>query len=549
MKKITGNWKFILALTLLGLYGLFFLHLHQGEIASPHEGWSRQIKIGEVTDGSFEQMASKESAFSLGAADGLLHVFYMDHGALVNAAYDKGGTARARSSLPLDLHEAQTLKVHETADGFIVHILGDHVLTELKLAFDGSLLSRETISDSALFLSLHEDSLFFCTRSGALLVRKEGESLVLARSEQTFLAVDTAPDPETPSKIHLTSIQKDAGGKQLLHHGVFERESGLYSEILRQRFPSGAAVSLRSLDTRLENGDLFVLYSQMDYKSGSPLSRLDQYDLTEGIRIRREILNLPGMDPSPVITGFENGKLTFMASVETRKGLSNFSDNLFVFSYGDGVLSRLQPLTKTNAISLEPHPVLLEGERLLQWSDLSGDRRILYLAGSDPDLVEKARTLLPEEWTRLFMDSLTGLAPILFMSLFPLLSTYAVVVAAIALLSFFKLNLMERHSKRITFYAIGVHFLLKLWFTFNAVSTSSAVKSQLPAVLRSGPLLYLWILAGTLIAFYCLVLKTRGEPFHFWSSYSFFALVDILIYSLMVLPYYYTYMLLPYFFN
>lgn len=549
MKKITGNWKFILALTLLGLYGLFFLHLHQGELASPHEGWSRQIKIGEVTDGSFEQMASKESVFSLGGSDGLLHVFYMDHGALVKTAYDKSGTVRSRSSLPLDLLEAQTLKIHETTDGFIVHILENNVLTELKIDFDGKRLTRETISDSALFLSLQEDRLFFCTQTGALFMRSGGESLLLDTSEQTFLALDAAPDPEIPSKIHLTSIQKDDSGKQLLHHGVFEEKNGLYSEIFQQRFPSGSAVSLRSLDTRLENGDLFVLYSQMDYKSGSPLTRLDQYDLTEGIRIRREILNLPGMDPSPVITGFEKGKLTFMASVETRKGLSNFSDNLFVFSYGDGVLSRLQPLTKTNAISLEPHPVLLEGERLLQWSDLSGDRRILYLAGSDPGLVEKARTLLPEEWTRLFMDSLTGLAPILFMALLPLLSTYAIVVTAMALLSFFKLNLMERHSKRITFYAIGIHFLLKLWFTFKAVSSSPAVKSQLPVLLRSDPLLYLWVLAGTLIAFYCLVLKTRGEPFHFWSSYSFFALVDILIYSFLVLPYYYTYMLLPYFFN
>lgn len=233
---------------------------------------------------------------------------------------------------------------------------------------------------------------------------------------------------------------------------------------------------------------------------------------------------------------------------ETTKDNNKKANNLIQFTFKDGEVLDKKLLSKTEGLSVNPQWFKIGEDKYLHWIDIVGDKKRIMLAGNSLQLMTATKNIRGDQWMKLFMDTTLGLVPIAYIASIPLVYTFVPVIILLFFMSMVKLSWMERNTMKVLCGAIGMHMITKLYFTKGAIFNNESLENVLPQFIKNPIVFGVLFLLTTAIAFYCVMDYTRqkGKP-HFFSSYAFFAMVDIFLYSLLVLPYYYTYITLAYF--
>lgn len=539
------DWKFVLLISFFALYFLFFSVLYMDEVKLPSAEWSREIFIKEFNAANVAQIMNSRNVTTLHLPEenGFLTIYH-ENGRLHTLQMDYGGRIVSEKTLEPEILESYKIKAWRDQDRIYLYSLENRTLQGYVLDWKrGEIIRQKTMGEGIRDMELEENLLFFAGDQG--LQWTDGGEVHRALENKAIEKLEVA---KTDNLYHIAFVERKADSSKIVNYGLYNPEENSLTAQEIGNIPSGTSMSLSHIDIGAGDKDLYIIAVSIDNKFSSSTVEYFQFSKGRPEHVIRGNININGYAPNPVILAVDQRDLTFIATAETTKGNNKKVNNLVEFTFRDGEITNRKLLSKTDGLSVSPQWFTVGEDRYLQWIDVVGNKKRLMLAGDSPQLMEAAGSLRKDQWMKLFMDTTLGLVPITYIASIPLVYTFVPVVILMFLGSMARLSWMEQNTMKVLFGAVVMHTLAKLSFTNSAIFNNESLGNVLPQFIKNPLVFGILFLLTTAIASYCVLDYTskKGKP-HFFSSYAFFAIIDIFLYGLLVLPYYYTYITLAYF--
>ena len=539
------DWKFVLLISFFALYFLFFSVLYMDEVKLPSENWSRELSVKEFTTPSVSQiMNSRNVTTAHLPEENAFLTIYHENGRLHTLQMDYGGKIITAKDLELEVLETYKLKAWKDQDKIYLYSLENKILQRYVVDWKtGEVIHRKVMGEAIRDMTIEENLLFFAGDQG--LQWTDGDKTHRGIED---LFIEKLEVVKVDNLYHIAFVEKRGDGSKVMGYAHYNpvEDSLKIQEV--GNLPSNTRMSLGHIDIGKVQDDLYIIAVSTDNKFGTSAVEYFQFPLDKPESVVKGTMTLNGYAPNPVILPQGNKDLTFIATTETTKGNNKKMNNLVQFTFKDGEIVDKKLLSKTDGLSVNPQWFQVGEAQYLQWIDIVGNRKRIMIAGDSPEMMEAAGNLRKDQWVKLFMDTTLGLVPITYIATIPLVYTFVPIIILMFFGSMVKLNWMEQNTMKVLCGAVGIHTLAKLSFTYSAIFNNENLGNVLPQFIKNPLVFGILFLLTTAIAFYCVMNYTnkKGNP-HFFSSYTFFAFIDIFLYGLLVLPYYYTYITLAYF--
>ncbi|MTI53593.1 hypothetical protein [Geosporobacter ferrireducens] len=539
------DWKFVLLISFFALYFLFFSVLYMDEVKLPSEKWSREQFVKEFNAVNVSQIMNSRNVATvhLPEENGFLTIYHEGE-RLYTLQMDYGGKMIAVRDLEPEVPETFKLKAWRDQENIYLYSLENKTLQGYVVDWKtGQVIRRKVMGEEVRDMAVAENLVFFAGEQGLQWtdggeVHRAMEGLFIEKLE--VLKADNL--------YHIAFVEKKADSSKVMRYALYNPLEGSLKSQEIGNITSNTSISLGHIDIGSVENDLYIIAVSTDAKFGSSTVEYFQFPVNRPEGVERGIMAINGYAPNPVILHQNKKDLTFIATTETTKGNNKKMNNLVEFTFRDGEIIDKKLLSKTDGLSVSPQWFQVGENYYLQWIDIVGNKKRIMLAGNSPQIMEAAGNLRGDQWMRLFMDTTLGLVPITYIATIPLMYTFVPIMILMFIGSMVKLSWMEQNTMKVLYGAVGIHTLAKLSFTYSAIFNNENLGDVLPAFIKNPFVFGILFLLTTVIAFYCVMnyMTKKGKP-HFFSSYAFFAIVDIFLYGLLVLPYYYTYITLAYF--
>ena len=547
MKGFFKDWKFVFLLAILSLYILFFSVLYQQQVKTFVEGWSRELIITEINDQKASDLMNVKTTKVIPIPDEKLFLsIWYEHQTLHYSTIDTAGNILSTRKLDTTISGSNKLEALRDHDRIDLYNLDAKQLSRYTFNWrtgefiEQSLLSKgvhdvSAVADGAAYGS--ENNLEFITKGSVFPLGSDG----------SIISLDAFNDG-IQSLYHLAYVE-EKDGLRFLKYGTYDSSDNSFKSYTLDRLPSQSTISISQIDIALYKDAVHIIVSSTNIKSAkAPVVNYYRFGLSQPDKISVYPLSINSFAPNPKIINVEEKQLSFIASEDIMKGSNTEATNLVYYTVHNNEVLDKQLLTNTDDLSLNPEYFELDGHKYMYWTHVVGDSKNLLLASDHPSIVNNASKLKGDEWVKLFADTLIGLIPITFISLIPFMYMFLPICLLLFFMSIFRLTWMENNTLKVLRIAIGLHVLIKIYYTLTNFSKNAPMYNSMPAFLQNPVSMFIIILALTLVALYCTIehMRKKGTS-HFFMSYTFFAAIDVLLYSLLFLPYYYTNLILSYF--
>lgn len=530
-------WMLAWLFCITAAFGMYVYTAVTEAARPPASGWSRS-QVLTVLNGLTAYDLRNNEGIALKVCLDKADVLYQDptEGLKQFTIDASGGLTEARV-LDAGFEPADTLFVYREDSIWKLVALQGHVINHYRLDNDGlTKIDGEGPSDIKRFDVYNGQSVAITGSAVLVETKKDG---VVKRIEGIFQFVRWIPDQG--SKISAIA-EKD--GRRLLQFWDVSQEPILLSE---WSVPADAQTAVESLTPYGDKNTTAALVELKDFKTGRV--RLVDYRLNPA-RQEKEVLSASG-DLNPVSLGVENGVVKLLLSQEQKKGDDETVWNIRQGTWDGQTLTKENYVTQTEASSIPIKGWRMGAYHYVLSADISGDTKKLMLSGNSPELVKRTASLGSSEMAEFLPSIIMTLLPSLMVGLFPMVYIIVPVLLVLFLVTLFKLSWAEKNYKGLIRYATVAHILLKIFFAFRWVLFNGNIpniSAQLPWYLNSPGAMLVTLALSTAAAWFTARLRnSETAQGDFWGPYGSFALMDLSIFVLLVMPYYYAYVGLPVF--
>jgi len=552
MLKHIRNWKFIFLFTLLVLYLVYLGVVYKNELELPSEEWSRNLLLTEFKVDSINEVMSNNNIFSLPILDtNTFLTFWFQDNTINYIETDTKGSIVSKDKLNLNTKSIK--KIRGILNNEIVSL---YSLENKKLErYDINIQTKEIISTKLIAQSVKDfvvkdDLLIYSDDNNLNFIDITGH---LERLENINAQRFEIIKDDNNSLYHIVVAEKTNLGENFINYITYDLSNKDLSKYRLTSIANSIKLSLNRVDIGIVNNNINILTSVADNRFSVNTLYLFKFSQNDPINFSKNKLNISSLKsslkPDIHILKDERVALTFIASGNIIKGRDTETLNLFKYTLDSkGNVSKEKLLTKTNSTTLNPYYFSLDNNNYLVSTDINGKSKRILLSSNNTDLIKASKKLTKSEIIDLFMATFTSLVPTVFISLISVMNIFVPVILFIFIISVINLRLIENYSKIMFIFILTLHSILKIFYSNNYILKNYEVHNFLPDFLKNPLSLYILLLAATLISIYCLksFLENSKNRKHLVKSYSFFAFIDLAIYTFLTTPYVYSYLLLTY---
>lgn len=531
-------WFLAWLLSMAAAFGLYLQTVVTEAGRPPEPGWSRPLILDSLEGLSAYALRSNQGITTAVEAEGARIFYQHPEKGLLEA--DVNGSGMVTGTKPLDagFKPADKLLAYQEGGEWFLAALQEKKLNRYRLDRNALALSGSEPTDGVRDFDRYAGRQLIMTDDAIALKTESGDAAIPGDYEQARWIPKDSP---------LVCLVLVHNGRKLLQ---FAEPSGSSIRILKEwTLPADVQTAVESLTPYADEHTVGALVELKDFKSG--MVRVVDYRLAP-ISQERELTS-GGGDFNPVVLGISKGELRLLLTQEQHKGDDDVVRNICRAVWDGDHLAPQGFVTRTDALS-----VPITGWSAGEWqyvlsADLSGDAKKLMLSGDSPELVAHASPLSREELSYLLPGAMMTLLPATMVGLFPAVYTLMPVLTLLFALSVFRLNWAEKHFRQLILFTVGGHIFMKGLFAYSRVlfnSTIPDISTQLPWYLNTPGAMTLTLILSTAVAWCIAQLRNPSPaPGDFWGPYVQFALIDLSIFILLVMPYYYAYVGLPVFFR
>lgn len=548
MLKFFKNWKFVFIITLLLLYLVYFAVVYKTELELPSKMWSRDLLLTEFKATSIREVMSNNNIFSIPiSSESSFLTFWYKNNEINYSIIDSEGTILLKDKLNINIESLKKIRGVPKDDIITLYSLENKKLKLYEFNFKSNkILSEKTIENDVKDFIVKKD----------ILIYSNSNSLKFADSSSHIESIENIDvekfeiiKDDKSSLYHIALYEKSNSKDNCLYYLTYDLKSKKINTYKISSIANSIKLTLDRVDIGIINNNINILASINDNRFGTNTLHHFKFKKNNISNLSKNKTNLNGVKPYPIIIKDENEQLTFIASVNLIKGKDTETVNLMKYTIDkNSNILRKKILTKTNSSSLNPYYFSLNNSDYLVWTDITGkNKRILFSSNSD-DIITASKKLRSSEILDLFMATLTSLIPSTFISLISVMNIFVPTILFIFLISVINLRWVECYSSRIFIIIFFIHSVLKILYTNKILYDNYEVYKFLPIFLKNPVILYLLLGFTTLISLYCLkiFLENSKSRRHLVKTYSFFAFIDLCIYTFLTIPYVYSYLLFTY---
>lgn len=536
------NWKWLYLLTIISALMMFcFVNIREG-IRPPSVGWSRALSIA-----TYEGLDQYES---------WAHRYV-----------------------------ALTTDIEEKRHYLLMRGLKDETPVLRVLGFDGSVIGEHMVS--GLDSMPDKAELYFESGDLKLIALQRGRihHMTLGKDGQ-ITGNDLLEPTDVRDVLYLNGnyIFTDGSGfghigkNDLSHVGKeiegmdFLTDSGDQAIVLR-REGSGRVLEIYDLNDGLADpkvirlsGDMMMSYGHLDgYQAGDMTGVIVEIKDTKNAMNTVYHYNVAGGKDfevargsqafSPMVQKNASGNPILLMTVNQSKGQS-VSPNVASFSINDLMAGKNEKLTYLTRTDENSEVVDYGTDGVDSWLfsiEKNSRSETLVLSGNTGQLVSNTSRVVMDDIEKAMSALLFMCLPTLLAGFIPIINIFVPVFVLLALASFFSLERMERNYKKAILYAVVGHIVLKFYFTYKAILWNDQfadITTVMPFFLNSWIAILITLLATTALSVRIARLRmpvlSKGDCFGFYGAFAF---IDLSIYTLLVMPYYYSYLALPIFYS
>ncbi|WP_432662108.1 hypothetical protein R9X47_16210 [Wukongibacter baidiensis] len=552
MLKLMKNWKFIFLFTLLLLYLTYFGVVYENELELPSENWSRNLSLTEFKVDSISNTMSNNNIFSLPLIDkNAFLTLWFENNTINYLETNDIGVVTLKGTLDLNTKSVRKIRGILKGDIIALYILENKELKEYELnANTKEIISNKIIATQIKDFIVENDLFMYSDDNSFNLIDSSGkiETIENIKAERYEVTKDLNNE-----LYHIVLYEKTNIGDKFLNYLTYNLKSNNLTRHKLTSLGNSTKMSLNRVDIGLINDTINILASVTDNRFAVNTLHHFKFSPDDPSSFSKNTLNIDSLTnsliPSPQILKNEKNSLTFIASGNIIKGKDTETINLIKYTLDDkGNLVDQKLLTKTNSTSLNPYYFTLNGHNYLVSTDINGKDKQILLSSDNGDVINASKKLTGREMTDLFMATFTSLVPTAFISLISVMNIFVPIILFIFIVSVVNLRLIENYSTKMFIIILVLHSALKASFSTRYILSNSEVYNFLPSFLKNPLSLYFLLALGTLIALYCLkmFLESSKHRRHLIKSYSFFAFIDLAIFTFLTTPYIYSYLLFTY---
>lgn len=541
MKKIFKSWITIFVLTLLSLVALFYVYQLQIQAKPPSKGLSRGVLVKEISNSIItSNIGPKVTSIPIPGENRFM-IFWNENNLIKYVSINKDGLQGRIKSINIKINQPIDLKAILNRNRIDLYSLESK---KLKMySFDYKTERFETpkiIADGAEAFTFDGDNLFIAGDNYIRLIDKNGANKLIDKIGGEVIDVLSSAN----GMYKIASIKTDIYQTMHINYTTYNTKSNKTTTYVIGSLMNSANTS-QVVDNMVigeVSNRIHIILPVRDLRGGDASTSDYNFDEKSPKKIAIDSLqDINGYNPNPVVISRSGKEISFLASVLKIKGNKTETYNLREFIIRDGELIPGDFFTNTDFISGEQHLFKLGNATYIQWAiDTGGSKKIMF-ASTNPNIIKTANKLKSSEYVSVLLDSLMALGfgfsyllLIFGCIIFPTL--FLVIIA-----SAFFLNWVEAHNKLSATIAAGVHVIAEFILTSIAIMNKPDILALTPGFMHNSLVMYGIVLILGLISYYCVELKYKGNKFDksFVNQYVFFAVINMLLFSLLFFPYYY----------
>lgn len=557
MRGLLRNWLFVAITCMLIICFAFYLYMLQDATSQPSKRWSNGILIKEIDDSKVSASTRTRITTVPIEAEQRSLVFWNEKDSLNMISIDLDGNVGEQRTIKVKLGEPVKLKAYLDGDKIYFFLLESGVLKQYCYKYQNKrFYFIKTISNTANDFLYENGNLIVASNKEIFMVEKSGKSTVICNLGGQLLALYPEKTDNGQIRYNLAFTRSNEKTFLYIQYCAFDLGSAKAKvfEIGRQFLGINETSDFDNLMIGASNGKMNIMASrklQIPWDTCRRLpkgtsSRILLYsfdrDQISTQRVRTSIINeVSSVEPNPVMNYSDGSRFGFISSKIIYKGRKTSSINLVQYEFENGKVTEKEMLTKTKEISREPFWYKLSGREFLQWEDRTGTTTKILLAGTDAKMIHRAGALNLKIAVTTLLDSLMPLG----FSLSYLLLIFSCIMLPtfvfIVIISVFFMNWAEVHMHQATYLACGMHVLAEIAMLVCFDFGQHEVISIEPALLQLPIVKILITIVLALVSYYCVLLRFKTQKYDksFANQYLIFAVINMILFTLLIFPYYY----------
>ncbi|BEP27888.1 hypothetical protein [Helicovermis profundi] len=556
--KIFKNWKIMFLVFVVLIYSLFFATIVKEKKRLPSPKWSREIELNVQNNLSIVNAKKEKLTFTipLENENSILSIFVDNK---VNILLTKADGNIILNKTISNLQLNNTSNIQEIFSGKIINgKLTLYFISNNKLYSNLLDLKSYELGSSILIDDFVKSAKY---KNGFLAIEKLDSLNILDlnsnKNEYVYKNISFSKLKEydlfTDSNyIYIVYSGKFSDNNKYLKLSKINIKTKNIATAIIDKLPNSTFISSKYLSINVNKSKVNILEESEEFKTGK--TTLKHYYLDKNLtNINKSELTKLKYSIYPKLISSKGNDIDFIISIPTTMGATKIVYNLNIISLINEKIDNKTTLTKTNKKSISPTLFKLKNSKYITWSDIDQNSRELMLLSNNKDFIKTSRKLTTNEKIDSLITWIITIFPTLLGTMIPIITIAGTTAIILVILSIKFLNYMEQNFKKTFNFSVLIHTSLKMLFLYNMIFLNKAIlniKDQLPVFLTNFPLLVLTIFITTSLSYYLYKIKYTSEQHNeFWMSYMFFGITDLIMFSLLVIPYFYTYLALPIFFN
>ena len=365
--KFYKSWKFVLFLSVVALYILFFSVLYRQEVKTFVDGWSRELLIAEIQDLQTSDLMNIKNSYAVPIPEEnlFLSIWYA-HESIHFSVISETGKILSTQRLEFAVPGSIRLEALRDEDNIYLYNLHNKILYQYQFNWRTSQSMGEmTIAEDINALTALEDTVIYGGEGGLFLYRKGMKTTPLIH-ESSILGVEATYDHQE-KQYHMAFVEVQEG-LRFLKYGTYD---GAFQSQPLSTLPNQPTLTISQLDLIKHADNVHVILSTSNMKSNNaPIINYYSFDHKNPEQAEVFPIKIDSYAPNPMIIGVDKLHLHFIASEDIKKGRNTKVTNLVLYTMEKDRIISKHLLTNTEDTSLYPQYFKLNKNKYMQWTHL-----------------------------------------------------------------------------------------------------------------------------------------------------------------------------------
>lgn len=533
LKQSNKGPMMIIILILLGFYGFSMSSFLAN---GPSEGFSREVVIGEVLSGEKNNRSSHVNTLVL--SDEEILITAVDNQQVKLYKVSRLGKVIEEDVLDLNLFHASEISTSIDDEGFLTLIYLEDDLFKV-------LIDLETLEFQR---SIMAEEVEFFLRDGQIIVFQRDSNLYGMNIEDPDKVMPLLTGPirsyamdqdQSTGVFHLMATIKNSIDIDLAYIQFNENFELVNDFLIEEGLNNPYLKYIR--DVHVERGQITGIFIWADHKANENNITVHQYDIHTSKKLTDYHRTFSMLSSPPTIIDVTDDQVKILLQEIVHYGI-----NCVVVHMFEDQESQVIPLTKTKSISVSSRYFEFGDDQGLVFFDMVDNKKIIYFASSNQELVEKTTKIMTINPVRIIGMFLMVLGLAALLNLFSYVLEVAVLpFLLLILMNKFMPNFKNKEQIKGLICAI-LHTVLKVFLVYQYIHVSGTFILR-PPLVGSEPYIYIFMALTSVFSYYLMVCRyqwNRQYETTITMSYLHFLLYEYIIFTLFVFVYIVTFMVI-----